>query len=338
MKKIFVTGGHFAPAKAVIQELLRRGRLPAGRQGWQIYYVGRKYATEGSTTLALEYSEIHTLPVHYLTITTGRIQRQFFVNVGQSILALLKIFIGLLQSFWFVLRYHPDVVLSFGSYVAVPVAIWAWIFQIPIITHEQTTVYGRANKLIALLADKILVSWPESVSHFPREKVILTGNPIREEILHQKQVSSIQSPVIYVTGGSQGAKAIDQVIPEISQKYPVISGQLSGQDSARALAKASLVVSRAGANTVAEILALGKPAILIPLPNTFGHEQEKNAQLVTKVGLGEILEQKDLSAKSLQQLIDKMFVDKQKYLANAAKAKSLINPNAANLIVDELEK
>lgn len=331
MKKIFITGGHFAPAKAVIQELLHRG-------GWEIYYLGRKYSTEGSNTLAFEFNEIQTLPVHYLTITTGRIQRQFFVNIGQSLLALSKVIIGLVQAPYWLIKYRPSIILSFGGYVAVPVVFWAWLADIPILTHEQTVVFGRANKLISFLADKIFVSWPESLSHFPKDKVLLTGNPIREEVKKLSNFKSQTSNLVYITGGSQGAKVLDEVVPKIAKKYRVISGRLTGEESAQALAEAKLIVSRAGANTISEILYLGKPAIVIPLPNTFGHEQEKNAQLIANIGLGEILDQKNLTAKTLLTLIDKVFTNYQKYTGNADRARALINRSAASLIVDQLDK
>lgn len=358
MKKIFVTGGHFAPAKAVIQELLTRGRLPAGRQGWQIYYLGRKYSMEGESSLALEFTEIRSLPVTYLTITTGRIQRQFFVNVGQSILAFLKIFVGLAQSLFWLIRYQPDAILSFGGYVAVPVVVWAWLLRIPILTHEQTTVSGRANKLMALLADKVLVSWPQSLFHFPKDKVVLTGNPIREEILKQKPSFT---NLIYVTGGSQGAHAIniavEKILPKLLSRYRVVHQagatkkyddfarlsriknpnyhvypQLSGQHSAEYTASASLVIGRAGANFVTEVLALGKKAILVPLPNTFGHEQEENAKRVAGVGLAEVLPQADLTPEKLLRGMTTLLSQPKKEYHPA------IPLDAAKKISDELEK
>lgn len=335
MRRIFVCGGHFAPAKAVIQELLTRG-------DWEIYYLGRKHSLEGSRELALEYTEMGQLPVKYLTITTGRLQRQFFTNVGQSVTSLLKIFIGLAESLTWIIVYRPKIVMSFGGYVAIPVVFWAWLFGVPIVTHEQTTVSGRANKFISLFANKVLISWPESFKYFP--KAVLTGNPIRSEILNQKPVRqpANQQPVIYITGGSQGARAIDEVVaeilPKLEKKYRIIFGRLSGQESAKALVQADLVVGRAGANTVTEILFLGKPAILIPLPHAYGDEQGENAQIVADVGLGEILPQERLTSSKLLTLINKMIVDRDLYLANANVAKKKVNPVAARNIVDQLER
>ena len=150
MKKIFITGGHFAPAKAVIDKL----------SGWEIFYLGRKYAMEDEKTEALEFREIKN--AHYLVITTGRLQRKFFVNWSQSVKALLKIPWGFIQSFFYLLKYRPDVILSFGGYVALPVVINAWFLDIPVITHEQTKSLGLANKIIALLAKKTLDKTPRN--------------------------------------------------------------------------------------------------------------------------------------------------------------------------------
>jgi len=365
MKKIFITGGHFAPAKAVIQELLRRGE-------WEVYYLGRKYSMEGEQALALEYTEIPQLSgVKYLIITTGRIQRQFLVNIVQSVGSFLKIFVGFGQSFWWLLKYRPGVILSFGGYVAVPIVVLAWLFRVPIFTQEQTVVSGRSNQFISRLARKVFISWPQSLANFPRDKVVLTGLPLREEIIlaasRQQVADSKKKPLIYVTGGNQGSHALNEavaeILPELLTRYRVIhqtggSGrfadfeklskinnpnyqvlrQLEGDQSAQIEAAAALFVARAGANTCAEILALGKMAILIPLPNTFAHEQEKNGQMVATSGLGEVILQADLRPKLLLQKVGEMMANPKKYLSGAGEARKLIHFEAAAKIVDELEK
>lgn len=368
-KRIFITGGHLAPAKAVISELVKRG-------GWQIYYIGRKYSLEGEKAIALEYSEIGQIPlVTYLTITTGRLQRQFSINIVQSIVSLLKVFIGLTQAFFWTIKYRPNKVLSFGGHVAIPVVIWAWLLGVPVVTHEQTTVYGRANRFIGFFAKKILVSWPESLGVFPKAKTILTGNPIREEIIRQKSVRqprldrgqpSDRQPVIYISGGSQGAHAIniavEKILPQLLARCQVVHQtgsserfhdwqrlqlvksknyqayrQLSGQESAKVLAGCDLLVSRSGANTVTEILYLGIPAILIPLPRAFGNEQERNAGMVAKTGLAEVLLQKDLTPKKLLLKIDDLIANRQEILKHQGQALAMVIPDAAKKIVDQLE-
>ena len=333
MKKIFVTGGHFAPAKAVIDKL----------SGWEIFYLGRKYAMEDEKSLALEFLELRNLSnLRYLSVLTGRLQRKFFVNVGQSIKALLKIPWGFIQSFYYLLRYRPDVVLSFGGYVALPVVINAWFLDIPVITHEQTKSLGLANKIIALFAKKTL--------KFPI---------LRDEILKAK----IQNKnLIYITGGNQGSHVINLAIQEIFnklvkkhqvihqtgdssfndfEKAPKIKNYevkkfLTGEESAKALAEARIIISRGGANTVAEIAFLGKPAIFIPIPWASGNEQEENIRPLVNLGMAEVIPQDQLSGKTLLKAIEKIEKNYDQYFTNAQKAKSLIDPFAAEKIVAEI--
>ncbi|MCL4397593.1 UDP-N-acetylglucosamine--N-acetylmuramyl-(pentapeptide) pyrophosphoryl-undecaprenol N-acetylglucosamine transferase [Patescibacteria group bacterium] len=343
MKKIFITGGHFAPAKAVM------AKMP---KDWQIFYLGRKYAMEDDKALALEYQEIGNLSnlrnLRYLSITTGRLQRKFFVNVGQSIRSLLKIPVGFIQSLYWVLRYQPAVVLSFGGYVAVPVVISAWLWDVPIATHEQTKSVGLANRIIRIFGAKVLD----------------TGNPIREEVLKASSVKDKASRTIYITGGNQGAHVINtavaEIIEELVEKYKVIhqTGDsmykdfekakelknyvvkkfLNGEESAQTLADARIVVSRAGANTIEEIAFLGKPAILIPIPWSSGGEQQKNAETLANLGMAEIIRQEKLSGETLLETINKIEKNYSVYSENAKKGKTLVHPDAAEKIVEEIEK
>lgn len=330
MRKIFVTGGHFAPAKAVIAHL----------NNWQIFYLGRKYAMEDEKSEALEFREIKN--VHYLVITTGRLQRKFFINISQSIKSLFKIPLGFIQSFYYLIRYRPNIVLSFGGYVALPIVINAWILDIPVITHEQTESMGLANKIIALFAEKTL--------KFPI---------IRSEIIKAK----IQNKnLIYITGGNQGSHtinlAIEKIIKDLIKKYQVIhqTGDssyhdfekapkiknyevykfLTAEKSAKVLAESKIIISRAGANTVNEIAFLGKPAIFIPIPWASGDEQQKNAQKLVDLGMAEIIPQDQLSGEILLKTIEKIEKNYDQYFQNAKKAKSLTDPLAAKKIVKEI--
>lgn len=335
MKKIFITGGHLAPAKAVINKL----------NSWEIYYVGRKYAMEGQKALALEYLELSSWGgLRYLSILTGRLQRKFFVNVGQSIFSLLKIPVGFLQSFWWIIRYRPNVVLSFGGYVGVPVVVCAWLFDIPILTHEQTPVLGLANKIISIFASKVLT--------FPI---------IREEIIKAKVKDE---KLILVTGGNQGAHvinvAVGEIIEKLVTKYRVVhqTGDSNFQDFEKAkklknyevkkflsmdefaelLAKSYIVISRSGANTVNEIAYLGKPAIFVPIPWSSGGEQEKNAQKLVDLGMAEIISQKDLNGKVLLDTVEKISKRYLEYLNNAKKGKTLVDISGVDKIIAEINK
>lgn len=336
-KKIFITGGHLTPAKAVFEELT----------GWEIYYLGRKYAMEDDKAVALEYQQLGDSPnIKYLVITAGRLQRKFFINIGQSVKALLKIPVGFMQSFWWLLRFEPNIVLSFGGYIALPVVINAWLLGIPVITHEQTQTLGLANKIIGLFSQKIL-----------------RGSILRREILKAKTRTT---ETIFITGGNQGAHvinvAVEGIINDLTKKYQVIhqTGDSSYQDfeklsananknyqvkkflssseMAKTLALAKIVISRSGANTVSELAYLGKPAILTPIPWSSGGEQKKNAQVLVDLGMAEIIVQKNLSGKSLLSVVNKISDNYEPYFNNAKKAKSLIDPHAAEKIVAELEK
>lgn len=358
--RIFITGGHWSPAAAVIAELKTRG-------DWEIFYLGRRFGMEDDQAEALEYQEIRKIPgVSYLVITTGRLQPKFFINLGQSVKAFLKIFLGFWQAPFLLLKFHPDVVLSFGGYVAVPVVFWAWLLGTPVATHEQTVISGRANNLLTWLADKILVSWPEVVEFFPADKTVLTGNPIRQEIFKSRPVSH-KLPVIYVTGGNLGAHVINvavaEILPKLLLHYEVIhqTGDsrkyqdfdrlkrietknykvlkfLDSQRAAQMLVDADLVVTRAGANTITELLALGKMAIFIPIPWSNNNEQLKNAQMVESLGIAEILPQDKLKGTTLFNLVTAMFKNKEKYLANAPRVRKLIIPDGAKRIVQEMLK
>src|SRR3990167_5082544 len=154
--KILVTGAHFTTAVAVIEELKN---LPAGRQEQKdidIVYVGRKTTREGDSSHSVESQVLPQLGVKFISIITGRLQRAFTIYTFSS---LLKIPIGFLQSFFILLKEKPDVILSFGGYVAVPLVIAGWLLSIPIIIHEQTLVSGLANTISSFFADKVAVSF-----------------------------------------------------------------------------------------------------------------------------------------------------------------------------------
>ena len=325
MKKIFITGGHFAPAEAVIQELLRRG-------GWEIYYIGRKHSIEGDQALALEYIEIQKLPtIKYLPITAGRIQRKFFINIGQSIAAFLKIFIGFWQSVIFIGKYRPDIVLSFGGYVAVPVATMAWLFGVPVIHHEQVLVLDYPGKYLSSIAIKVLVSHKELLPQNPNSKWFLVGNTLRPEIFESHFTSELSKlrdlktklklPIIYITGGNLGSHAINTVVlgnlkdildqtlviwqtgdsqefqdfdkiikkinklPSVYKERVLVKKFISGLEIGVTYELSDLVVGRSGANTIFELTALKKPAILILISWFLDIEPLFNASTLERLGL-----------------------------------------------------
>ena len=402
-RKIVITGGHLTPALAVIEELIKRGN-------WEIFYIGRKYSAEGDKTPSLESMVISSEAKNkgfliqekgfwFIPINFGRLQHKF---TKYTISAFLRIPWGFILSFYHLAKIRPNVILSFGSYVGVPVVIAGWLLGIPIVIHEQTTVVGLGNKINSFFARKICVSWPETLINLSRGKAILTGNPLRPDVFktNAKILSTLfrakretrvslfrakretrvslkfekEKPLILVTGGNQGSHrinvAIEGVLEKLLAKYNLFhqTGHLAtfddferleykrdnlpinlkdnyhlkkyvtGEEWGTLLEGADLVVSRAGINTITELLALGKPQLLIPIPWLPGDEQTKNAQMVQKIGLGEILHQDDLTPNNLFEKIETMMAKIQKYRQAGDKNKSLIIKNATQKIVDELEK
>ncbi len=219
--KILITGAHFTPAVATAEQLRKIGDV-------EIVYVGRKTTLEGDKSPSQESRVLPAMGIEFIPIITGRLQRTFTLY---TIPSLFKIPIGFIQAIYIILRQKPDVILSFGGYVAVPVVITGWLFSIPIIVHEQTLVSGLANKISALFADKIALSFQNQPLG---KKTFLTGNPIREEILHPKEkafeyqklfniAKKERLPVILIMGGNQGSHVINLAIEEVLDKLNKIA-------------------------------------------------------------------------------------------------------------------
>lgn len=240
MKLLVVAGGggHFTAALAVIEALPKE---------WEVLVIGRKYAFEGEKAISLESQTAKKLGLPFVPITTGRLQRTL---TKYTLSSLAKVPVGFWQSLQIIKRYKPDVLVSFGGYVSVPVAFAAKALGVPIIVHEQTLAAGLANKVVGKFAEKIAISWEKSARFFPKEKVVLTGNPIRayrhsgehSDSRIQNKIDSGRAPlslarmteekfdkkqkIIYITGGSAGSHAINVLIEgcigQLVQKYTVI--------------------------------------------------------------------------------------------------------------------
>lgn len=357
--RIAVTGGHLTPALAVIEELKKEA---------EIIYIGRRYASEGDFAPSAESSLIPGLKIPFYPINAGRLQRRF---TRHTIPALLKIPVGFFQAFGILIKNDPDVVVSFGGYIALPVVLSAWIQRIPILTHEQTVEIGLANRIIAHFAQKIAVSWENSVNKFPKKKVVVTGNPLRKEIIDVKR-DRIGKNVIYITGGNQGAhvinEAVQEIISDLSSKYIIyhqtggsevyhdferisekletlplknrenyhLSKWYSSSELTEILKKTTIVIGRSGANTVSEMALLGIPAIFIPIPWVTHDEQRKNAQILASMGAGLIILQKELTGKRLLSTVEILFRNLNQFQKNAAEAKKLIKTDAAKKIAQEV--
>lgn len=326
MKHILVTGGHITPALAVLEKAIGLG------YSWRITVVGRKYAIEGAHHLSPEYTLVTQKGWKFLPLTTGRIHRD---NVFKVLPSIIKIPVGCIQALWYCLVDRPDAIVSFGGYLAVPVALAGRMLGIPIVTHEQTLVPGLANKLIAHLAARICVTFPDDAHVFDPKKTVHTGLPIRYEILKPPATPSFplvsKKPILYITGGSTGAvsintlifplvrkliqtyqvvhqtggesiteaRAVKEALPKAEREKYHVADFLSAADVGFLLAKSALVVARSGANTVTEIAVRGQVALFIPLPWSGGGEQQKSAEWLSTHGGAVVVPQAGLTSDAL---------------------------------------
>lgn len=362
--KILITGGHIAPALAVADELKKNHR---------IVFVGRRYISTGDRSSSLEYREVKKRKIPFYSITTGRFTR---ILSFKSFLNIVLIPVGLISALNILRRERPDAVLSFGGYIAVPICIMAYILGISVYTHEQTSVPGIANRLIARLAVKVFVAFEEAARYFDKTRVVVSGNPVRSEIfkvIRRPFVINKDRPVIYITGGSLGSHSINEkiseLLPKLLDKYIIIhqagdtrhyrdfdklqdlrNSLSSDMKSRYFLVKhfqdteigyiykiSDLIVGRSGANTFFELIALEKPAILIPLPWSGQGEQQSQAEIFKKHGTGEVFSQFQ-DSRILYTLIDKVIANTAFYKSNFRSLKYLYKINAAATIIAEILK
>ncbi len=360
--KLLITGVHSTPAIALIDSILGRA---------EIVYVGRKYPLGGEKTISLDYKELNKRKIRFISLEAGRLTR--FLSL-RSIINFIKTPIGFFQALRILKKEKPAVILSFGGYIALPVSIIGFFLGIPVYTHEQTINPGLTNKIIALFAKKVFCSFEENLRQFPKNKTILTGNPIRKSvfnIIKRPILINKTRPVIYVTGGSLGSHSVNLLIKEIishlldkyiiihqtgetdkyedfekltelkknlppeKQNYYYLVKHFSDDEIGYIYNQADLVVTRAGANTFFELLALEKPALFIPLPWAAGGEQQKHAEIFKKNGTGEIFLQ-EKPGQELLVLIDKMITNLNLYKRNFSKTKFLTNKNASEIIIQKV--
>jgi UDP-N-acetylglucosamine--N-acetylmuramyl-(pentapeptide) pyrophosphoryl-undecaprenol N-acetylglucosamine transferase len=275
-------------------------------------------------------------------------------------------------------RLRPRVLLATGGFVALPVVAGAALARVPIVVHEQTAVPGLANRLAARLAQRVAVSFADSSRHFAGARVVITGNPLRPDLRAGTRADAIARfgldpalPLVYVTGGAQGAHAINRAVgaivgdllaqaqvihqcgdnretgdrawleaqraalpPALARRYTVLPWV--GAELAGIYAAASLAVSRAGAGTVNECCHLGVPALYIPLPGASGDEQTANARLVARAGGAAVLPQTELTPPMLLTQVRRMLADPAQLKDTGERARTLAVPDAADRLVELL--
>jgi len=319
VKKIILTGGgsagHVTPNLALIKNFQQKG--------WELNYIGSQ--------AGIEKELIAKTSVPYHAIATGKLRRYFS---WQNLLDPFKIILGIIQAFILLHKLKPAVVFSKGGFVAFPVVVAAWLNRVPIIIHEADLTIGLTNKLCLPFATKICVAFPETIRQIKNKKnAIVTGIPIREEFFqgnakHGREICGFtpNKKIILVFGGSLGAdqinKVVRQLLPNILEQFQIAhvcgEGKIDTncnyegykqfaylhEEFPHVLAAADLVISRSGANSLYELLALHKPNILIPLAKaTSRGDQILNAKYSAERGCSEVILQEQLTPELLLEKI-----------------------------------
>ncbi|MCD5401704.1 undecaprenyldiphospho-muramoylpentapeptide beta-N-acetylglucosaminyltransferase [candidate division NPL-UPA2 bacterium] len=341
------TGGHLFPGLAVARKLREK------EKDSEVIFIGRKKGWEAEIVPREGFK--------FISISAGG-------WLGKSpvrrICSIMEALAGFFQSFFILRRLHPGMVMGMGGYVAGPFVLAASLLGFPTIIHEQNLVPGFTNRILSRFVNEIELSFPESSRFFPRGRVRVTGNPVREEIWRTRGSGrkSKSKRTLLVMGGSRGAHRINLVLAEAirSLKGKMSSWQiihLSGREDCdlmvrtykkaemeavvypflhcmeEAYQEADLVVARAGATTVAEIMACGLPAILIPYSLATEHHQEENARWLERKGAAITIRERELTGERLAETILSLMVDEERLSWMAESSKGLSRPEAAEAVV-----
>lgn len=341
MKRIVLTGGgtagHVTPNMALVPKLID--------EGYDIAYIG---SYEG-----MERKLIDDIGVPYYGISSGKLRRYFDLKNFSDPFRVIK---GYFEAKKILKKLRPNVVFSKGGFVTVPVVIAAKKLHIPVIIHESDMTPGLANKLSIPSASKVCCNFPETIEHLPKGKAVLTGSPIRQELFQGKKETGLKlcgfeadKPILLIIGGSLGSVAINNAIrnnlDELLKTYQIIHlcgrGNLDQSLDARKgyrqfeyvkenlkhfFACADVIVSRAGANAICELLALRKPNVLIPLGlNASRGDQILNAESFEKQGYSYVLQEEDVTSETLLNAVNTVYNQRQTYI-NAMQQSKLANP------------
>ena len=330
MKRIILTGGgtagHVTPNIAL---------LPGLREmGYDIHYIG--------SYNGIEKELITSLGIPYHGISSGKLRRYFSMQNFTDPFRVLK---GFGEAKKIIKELKPDVIFSKGGFVSVPVVIAGKQCKVPTIIHESDMTPGLANKLAIPSATKVCCNFPETLSHLPKEKAVLTGSPIRKELMLGDRKKALdfcglteEKPILLIMGGSQGSvivnNAVRAILPELLKEFSIIhlcgkgkvEQSLLGQkgyvqfeyiqkELNDLFALADIILSRAGANAICEILALRKPNLLIPLSvNASRGDQILNARSFERQGFSVVLEEEEIKDSVLLDAIRKLYKEKDAYI------------------------
>jgi len=359
---LIITGGHVTPALAVIDKIRERN-LPI-----TLIFVGRKYNNNKEKTLSFEYQEVTRRSIPFIHLTTGRLTR--FMSFD-SLIDIFRIPLGFISALILMVRYRPQAILSFGGYLALPMALVGALFGVAVYTHEQTIHLGLTNNLIGNVSKRIFTSFPETKSPRFTSKITYTGNPLRKNILSQKPHKTYLHPLIYVTGGSLGSHAINEYIernlrnllktyylihqtgnvaefddynrlvslraslpPDMQKRYDLRT-HIASEEVGTSMQQADLIVSRSGANIFFELIALGKPSVLIPLPWSAGQEQYQHARILQNANVATIVHQGD-SNKYFLSVINTMIQNHASYQNHFKQLQKRYITKASDTIIDAI--
>lgn len=348
------TAGHILPALEVVKELQKENH--------EFLWIG--------SVNGMEKELVTRMGIPFQTVASGKLRRYFsFKNIGD----MLRVPIGIFQAESRIRKFKPHVVFSKGGYVSFPVVVGAWMQNVPIVIHESDIVPGLANSQLSWFATRVALTFPDREKRFAADKTLLTGMPIRSEVVRGDRERgrtfakiADEKPMLLIMGGSQGAKvlndAVSLILPELLQKFAVVHlcgkhqyEELTEQHAEQItqgsyrlfayvydempdlLAASDVVVSRAGATSIFEIAALGKRNLLIPLSESANNHQQENAEYFQELGISRILLEKNLEPHILYENIMKLLFEvRESDIAESAK--KIIQPDAAQKMVGMIKE
>jgi len=355
------TGGHIYPALAVASEL-------RDRYGAELLFIGDEHG--------LETRIVPEAGIPFAAISAGKLRRYLslrtFTDLG-------RIPVGMQQAYQIVKRFQPDAAFTSGGYVSVPAGMAARLAHAPLVMHQQDVSPNLANRLLTPVATRITVSFAASQRYFPADKTILAGNPVREEVLRAARLDPMRArqgfglksalPIVLVTGGSQGARRLNQVmaaaLPRLLTSCQVlhVSGELTYEatraqaaqalasapelrdryalfpylktEMPQALAACDIALCRSGAATLAELSIIGRPSVLVPLPPGFtGSPQAVNAAMFEQAGAAVSILDRDLTPARAVELLEPLLSDANRRIQMSVAARKLGRPTAARDLAD----
>jgi UDP-N-acetylglucosamine--N-acetylmuramyl-(pentapeptide) pyrophosphoryl-undecaprenol N-acetylglucosamine transferase len=348
------TGGHLFPGIAIAQEFIKRDSAN------DVTFIGTKNGLEAMVLPKLKF-KLRT------TIIRG-FQRK---GIVERIISLCSLPIACAQACYYVKKFHADIIVGLGGYVSFPAIAAGIVMNKPTVIHEQNSVPGLSNRIMGRFAQRIFVSFKNSIK-FPRQKTVFTGMPIRNEFVKEidektdERVSTLrekQFPIL-ILGGSQGSREINLAVVDALQYLTHVKEKIrfihqSGEADSKMLEqnykkfsydaivipfiddmfsfyrKSNLVISRAGAGTLAELALCGRAAVLVPYPFAANNHQEENARVFVENGASLMIRSPELSGRTLSSAILTLMEDKEKLLSMESRAKELAMLNSAQMIVDE---